>query len=215
MAELPSRSLERISEEDIRQLIVDISGNVRDEVEERDAVPSVDEIKKQLAVEQEIIDAELRDKAPALVITDGGVHRVHLPSCYHVRHVIDREQAWGHVLEGYRSRSDLALVNRMPRILNRDEVEALNSYVTCQACSPTLNHIKKVWRLNRWKPMRSSSFGMHHIGREIFTPDEEPLGTLISHQRTITAEGVQSLTVTSSTRLEGDGSEMYIVAPRE
>lgn len=205
---------ERLTEADIRQLLQDIVGEKADVPDYGSTVLSLEEMRAQVQREQHLVDSELRSKDPAFVMTDGGTRRVHAPSCFHVRHVVDREEAWRYVLAGPSRVRDLGFVQKMPKILSRSEVEELNSYVTCQACSPTLDHTRKVWSFNAGKPMRSVSFGVHHIGREIFTPDGDSLGVLVSHQRTIAGAGVRSVTVTSETTIEGDGSEMYVVAPK-
>lgn len=214
MSEVAATGPERLTEADIRQLIQDIVGGESNVPDYGSTELSLEDMRAQVQREQRLVDSELRSKDPAFVMTDGGVRRAHKPSCFHVRHVMDREEAWRYVLTGPIRVWDLGLVQKMPKILSRFEVEALNSYVTCQACSPTLDHTRKVWRLNAGKPMRSISFGVHHVGREIFTPDGDSLGVLISHQRTITGTGVRSVTVTSKTTIESDGSESYVVAPK-
>jgi hypothetical protein len=52
------------------------------------------------------------------------------------------------------------------------------------------------------------------MGREIATPEGERLGTLVSHQRIVTAEGIRSITTTTERVIEGDGTEKYAVAPK-
>lgn len=177
--------------------------------------PTLEEIRAQVLREQAAIDGKLRSEEPLFVITASGTRRVHLPTCSHIRHTIDREESWAFVLERYSELrpSDLGLMYRMPHILTRTEVEALNSYIPCRVCAPTLNHPRKIFVLNP-KPMLALSFGIHHVGREVATPDGEEIGILLSHQRIITADGIRSITTTTKRVIEGDGTEKYIVAPK-
>jgi hypothetical protein len=177
--------------------------------------PSLDGIKAQIAREQSIIDAKLRTGEPVFVNTASGSRRIHKPECHHIQHTLDRTEAWSQVLTGYETLrpAELGVVYRMPDILNRAEVEALNSYITCQACAPTLDHTRKTYVLNA-RPMQALSFGPQHVGREVATPEGERLGTLVSHQRIVTAAGVRSITTTTARVIEGDGTEKYSVAPK-
>lgn len=177
--------------------------------------PTLEEIRSQIAREQSLVDEKLRSEEPIFVITASGTRRVHLPSCSHVRHTINQDEAWAFALDHYEKLrpAELGMVYRMPHILTRSEVEALNSYVPCRACAPTLNHPRKVFVLNP-KPMLALSFGTHHVGREVATPEGEEIGILVSHQRITTAGGIRSITTTTERVIEGDGTEKYIVAPK-
>jgi hypothetical protein len=131
-------------------------------------------------------------------------------------HVLDRTESWGFVLANYDTLrpADLGIVYRMPHLLTRQEVEALNSYVPCQACAPTLDHQRKTFTFPV-RPMKTLSFGTHHVGRAVFTLEGDALGNLVSHQRIVSADGVRSITTTTGHVLEGGGEEKYVVAPKE
>lgn len=221
---------QRISPEDLRALITEIRngsevGQNRSEPDLRGtpwdpalAEPEMswDDIRVQIAREQAVVDEKLRSKEPVFVITASGSRRVHLPECFHVRHVLDRKQAWAHVLngDGELTLNHLSLVYAQPHILSRNEVEQLNSYSACQACSPTLDHQQKQWKFNP-KPMLAVNLGRKHIGRNVSTPEAEALGQLISHQRIVTVDGIRSITTTTAGSFEGDGTEKYVVAPAQ
>jgi hypothetical protein len=177
--------------------------------------PTLEEFKARITAEQAFVDAKLRSEEPVFVNTASGARRIHTSSCHHVQHTLDRAKCWSFVLDGYATLRPETIrgVYRMPDILTRSEVEALNSYVTCQACAPTLDHPRKRHVLNSG-PMKALSFGPQHIGREIATPEGERLGTLVSHQRIMTAEGIRSITTTTKRVIEGDGTEKYAVAPK-
>lgn len=172
------------------------------------------DIRAQIAREQLEVDEKLRSKEPVFVITASGSRRVHLAECFHVRHVLDRTQAWALVLngDGELTLNHLSLVYALPHILSRKEVEQLSSYVACQTCSPTLDHQQKLWRFNP-KPMLAVNLGAKHIGRNVTTPEGTALGQLISHQRIVAAGGIRSITTTTTGSFEGDGNEKYVVAP--
>lgn len=216
----------RISIDDIRMLIAEIkdagtagpdlangAGESWDHHHENHL--SAEDITGRIAYEQKLVDGQLSGGESRYVITASGTRRVHLPECYHVRHVIHRDEAWKYVAATPEpvSFSDLGFVYAMPQILSRDEVEALSSYVACQVCAPTLNHQRKLWVLNT-RPMKATSIGLHHIGREVHAEDGAPLGMLVSHQRIVTVAGIRSITTTTETVIEGDGTEKYHVAPR-
>lgn len=177
--------------------------------------PSLSDIRTLIAREQHEIDAQLRSSAPVFVITDSGTRRVHLPTCHHVRHTIHRDEAWGLVLKNYDTLrpADMGMVYRLPHILVRPEIEALNSYVTCRVCAPTLDHRRKAYVLNA-RPMLALSFGIHHLGRAVQTLDGDDLGFLVGHQRIVSAEGIRSITTTTERVIEGDGTEKYLVVPK-
>lgn len=178
--------------------------------------PSLDAIRAQIKREQDIVDAKLRSTEPVFAITASGTRRVHKPDCFHVRHTIDRADAWATVLQNYNTLRPRTLgdIYRMPHLLTRAEVEALNSYVACQACAPALDHQRKKFTFPV-RPMVALSFGPQHVGRAVFTPDGDGLGVLVSHQRIVTADGVLSITTTTEQVIEGDGTEKYVVAPKE
>ncbi|QOT19304.1 hypothetical protein [Paenarthrobacter sp. YJN-5] len=177
--------------------------------------PTLEEFKARITAEQAFVDEKLRSEEPVFVNTASGARRIHKPSCHHVRHTLDRVECWSFVLSGYaRLRPEtIRGVYRLPDILTRAEVEALNSYAACQVCAPTLDHPRKRHILNSG-PMKALSFGPSHMGREVATPEGEWLGTLVSHQRIVTAEGVRSVTTTTERVIEGDGTEKYTVAPK-
>lgn len=177
--------------------------------------PALEEIRAQIAREQSEVDEKLRTHEPVFVITAGGTRRVHLPGCFHVRHTLDREEAWSSVLGGYATLrpADFRIVYQVPQILTRREVETLNSYITCQICAPTLDHQRKMFVLNA-RPVGALGFGPHHIGRAVATPEGEDLGHLVSHQRIVTADGIRSITTTTECVIETDGTEKYAVAPK-
>ncbi|MGO4431721.1 hypothetical protein AB4Y88_00025 [Paenarthrobacter sp. RAF9] len=221
---------QRISPEDLRTLITEIRnggevGGSRPEPDLRGtpwdpelAEPemSSNDIRMQIAREQLAVDDKLRSKEPVFVITASGTRRVHLPECFHVRHVLDRKQAWAHVLsgDGALTLNHLSLVYAQPHILSRKEVEQLSSYSACQACSPTLDHQQKQWRFNP-KPMLAVNLSQKHMGRNVSTPEGEALGQLISPQRIVTVEGIRSITTTTAGSFERDGTEKYVVSPVE
>lgn len=178
--------------------------------------PSMEEIRAQIRREQEAVDSGLRSSEPVFVITASGTRRVHRPDCFHVRHTVDRTESWDLVLKNYDTLrpSDLSMVYRMPHVLTRAQVEALNSYVTCQVCAPDLDHQRKKFSFPV-RPMLALSFGPHHVGRAVFTEEGEELGVLVSHQRIVTGDGIRSVTTTTQQTLEGDGTEKYVVAPKE
>lgn len=178
--------------------------------------PSLEAIKAKIKREQEEVDAKLGSAEPIFAITASGTRRVHNPTCHHVRHTIDRAEAWDTVLRNYGTLRPRILgdIYRMPYLLTRREVEALNSYVACQACAPALEHQRKKFTFPV-RPMLALSFGPHHVGREVFTPEGEELGVLVSHQRIVTGDGVRSVTTTTETVVEGDGTEKYLVAPKD
>ncbi|QOD05790.1 hypothetical protein [Pseudarthrobacter sp. BIM B-2242] len=178
--------------------------------------PSLEEIRAQIKREQEAVDSRLRSGEDVFVITASGARRVHRPGCWHVRHTVDRTEAWDMVLQGYETLrpADLGMVYRMPHVLSRQEVEALNSYVTCQVCAPGLDHQRKKFTFPV-RPMLALSFGAQHVGRAVFTEEGEELGALVSHQRIVTADGIRSITTTTLQTLEGDGTEKYVLAPKE
>ena len=178
--------------------------------------PSLEEIKAQIRREQEAVDSRLRSGKEVFVITASGTRRVHRPGCHHVRHTVDRAESWDLVLQNYDTLrpADLGMVYRVPHVLSRQEVEGLNSYVTCQACVPDLDHQRKKFTFPV-RPMLALSFVSHHIGRAVFTENGEELGVLVSHQRIVTADGIRSVTTTTEKMLEGDGTEKYVVAPKE
>lgn len=177
--------------------------------------PTLEEIRAQIAREQSAIDEKLRAKEQIFVITASGTRRVHVPSCHHVRHTVNREESWRNVLDNYSTLrpADLGMVYRPPLVLTRSEVEALNSYISCQACAPTLDHPRKRYVLNA-RPMSVLSIGVHHVGRAVATPEGEDLGFLVSHQRIVTADGIRSVTSTTARVIETDGTEKYIIAPK-
>lgn len=177
--------------------------------------PPLGQIQAQIAREQETVDEKLRAQEQVFVITASGTRRVHLPGCHHVTHTVDREEAWRTVLDNYSTLrpADLGSVYRQPLILTRSEVEALNSYISCQACAPTLDHPRKRYVLNA-RPMSVLSIGVHHIGRAVATPEGEDLGFLVSHQKIVTAEGIRSITTTTERVIETDGTEKLVVAPK-
>lgn len=178
--------------------------------------PSLEEFRAQIRREQEAVDSRLRSGEDVFVITASGTRRVHRPGCWHVRHTVDRTEAWDMVLQSYDTLqpADLGMIYRMPHVLSRPEVEALNSYVTCHVCAPGLNHQRKKYSFPA-RPMLALSFGQHHVGRTVFTEEGEELGALVSHQRIVTADGIRSITTTTLQTLEGDGTEKYVVAPKE
>lgn len=178
--------------------------------------PSMEDIRAQIKREQETVDSRLRSKEPVFVITASGTRRVHKPECFHVRHTVDRTESWDLVLQNYDKLrpSDLGMVYQMPHVLTRPEVEALNSYVTCQACAPDLDHQRKRFTFPV-RPMLALSFGPHHVGRAVFTPEGEVLGLLVSHERIVDVSGIRSVTTTTEQVIEGDGTEKYVVAPKE
>ena len=178
--------------------------------------PSLEEIRAQIRREQEAVDSRLRSGQDVFFITASGIRRVHKPDCDHVRHTVDRSESWDLVLQNYDTLrpADLGMVYRMPHVLTRPEVEALNSYVTCQACVPALDHQRKKFTFPV-QSMLALSFGQHHVGRAVFTEDGEELGALVSHQRIVAAEGIRSITRTTEQTLEGDGTEKYVVAPKD
>jgi hypothetical protein len=175
-----------------------------------------DDIRAQIAREQLVVDEKLRSSEPVFVITASGTRRVHLRECFHVRHVLDRQQAWAHVLndDGEPTLNHLSLVYAQPHILTRNEVEQLNSYVACQACAPTLDHQQKQWTFHP-KPMLALNLGPKHVGRNVTTPEGKALGQLISHQRIVSAHGIRSITTTTTGSFEGDGDEKYVISPRQ
>jgi hypothetical protein len=177
--------------------------------------PSNDVIRSQIVSEQAAVDEKLGASEPVFVITASGSNRVHLPACFHVQHVLNRAEAWEQVLNAGEilTPNHLSMVSAPPRILTRAEVEGLNSYVACQACAPTLNHQKKRWLLNA-NPMRATNLEVKHIGRDVTSSDGEFLGQLVSHQRIVTAHGVQSITMTTKGMFEGDGTERYVIRPK-
>jgi hypothetical protein len=177
--------------------------------------PALDQIRAQIAYEQETVDEKLRAKDQVFVITASGTRRVHLPGCHHVRHTVDREESWQTVLDNYPTLrpADLGTVYRLPMILTRSEVELLNSYIACQACAPTLDHQRKKYVLNA-RPMSVLSIAVHHIGRAVATPEGEDLGFLVGHQRIVTADGIRSIMTTTDRVVETDGEEKYLIAPR-
>lgn len=205
----------RISADDIRVLIEEIKGPGESWNHHHEDQLAAEDIIKRIAYEQDLIDRQLTGDEQKYVITARGIRRVHLPTCYHVRHVIHRDEAWKYVAAtpGPVSFRELEFVYSMPHILTREKVEALSSYVTCQACAPTLNHQRKLWVLNT-RPMKATSIGLHHLGREVSTEDGDLLGTLVSHQRIVTAAGIRSITTTTETVIEGDGTEKYHIAPQ-
>lgn len=178
--------------------------------------PSREEIKAQIRREQEVVDSKLRAGQEVFVITASGTRRVHRPGCHHVRHTVDRKESWDLVVQNYATLrpADLGLVYRMPHVLTRPEVEALNSYVTCQACAPDLDHQRKKFSFPV-QPMAALSFGLHHVGRPVFTPEGEELELLVSHERIVDVAGIRSVTTTTEHVIEGDGTEKYVVGPRE
>lgn len=177
--------------------------------------PSRASIRSQIVAEQAAVDAKLGAAEPVFIITASGSNRVHLPTCFHVQHVLNRAEAWEQLPsdEEVLTPNHLSLVSPPPHILTRAEVERLNSYVTCQTCAPTLDHQKKRWVLNT-NPMRATSFDTKHVGRDVTTPDGEFLGSLVSHQRIITADGIRSITTTTQGMFEGDGNEKYVIGPK-
>lgn len=181
------------------------------------AKPSLEDIQEQIRREQAIIDDKLQSGSPIYAVTAYGPNRVHTSTCHHVRHTLDRFEAWAPVVHGYSTLRPATLsVTKMPRLFTRQEAEALNSYVACTACSPELNHHCKTFSFPV-RPMKAKSFGPHHIGRTVFTLEGEELGHFVSHQRIVTAQGIRSITTTTLRVLEGHGDceEQFIVAPRE
>lgn len=221
---------ERLSTDELVNLIEDIAaGRGSTLVPDREASddpywpadypqpkPSLEAIRSRIAREQAEIDAKLRSGEPTFVITANGTRRVHTSSCYHVQHTIDRAEAWDTVLQKYATLQPRTLgdIYRMPHLLTRAEVEALNSYVACQACAPALAHQRKKFSFPV-RPMLALSFGQHHVGRAVFTEEGEELGALVSHQRVVSANGIRSITTTTLQTLEGDGTEKYVVAPKD
>lgn len=178
--------------------------------------PSMDDIRAQIKREQEKVDSKLRSGEPVFVVTASGTRRVHKADCFHVRHAVDRSESWDLALKNYDTLrpSDLGGVYRVPHVLTRSQVEALNSYVTCRACAPDLDHQRKKFTFPV-RPMLALSFGPHHVGRAVFTPEGKELGFLVSHKRIVDASGIRSITTTTETVIEGDGTEKYMVAPKE
>lgn len=208
----------RFSEVDLNNLITEIASgpdNSEWEGSLHGARPTRDSVQRTIAAEQAAVDAKLRSAEPVFVITVSGPRRVHLPGCFHVQHVLDRQKAWETVLEADEdlTQNHLSIVSPPPHILTKAEVEGLNSYVTCQACAPTLDHQKKVWVLNA-KPMLATNLGIGHIGRPVTSAAGDPLGQLVSHQRIVTAAGIRSITTTTQGTFEGDGTERYVIGPR-
>ena len=215
------RDPERISIEDIRTLIAEVMhqnpaadpGDFSQTSTHRQ--PDLAEIREQIAREQLSIDDRLRSAKPVFVVNQATTRRIHAPSCHSIRHQLDREMAWQIFLDNF-EHVDINLwgmVSRMPTLMSRAEVEALNSYVACQTCAPTLDHQKKRWVLNS-RPMLATSIGPQHLGRSISTPDGDPLGTLVSHQRIVSAAGIESITTTTEHVLRGDGTEKFHLAPK-
>lgn len=219
---------ERISATDLRTLIHEIvtgrdSPDTKPDLVDAERLAdthgglplTMSDVYVQIEREQGLVNDLLESTDPVFVITAGGTRRVHLPECFHVRNVLRREEAWRQILdhpEGL-TLNHMGLVWAMPEILNRAEVESFRSYVACQVCAPTLNHQKKLWVLNNG-PMLATSLKVSHIGRWISTPEGKPLGDLISHQRIVTVDGMTSITTTTETVIEGDGTEKYVVGPK-
>jgi hypothetical protein len=181
------------------------------------AKPGLDAIQDQVKREQSVIDEKLKAGGPIYAVTAYGPNRVHLSTCHHVSHALDRTEAWKAVVEDYATlRPADVRVTKMPRLFTRQEAEALNSYVVCTVCAPELDHQRKKFRFPA-RPMKAKSFGLHHVGRAVFTLEGEDLGLFISHQRIVSAQGIRSITTTTQRVIEGHGDceEQFIVAPKD
>lgn len=215
------RDPERISIEDIRTLISEVMHQdlAADSPEFSETSihrqPDLAEVREQIAREQQSVDDRLSATEAVFVVNQATTRRIHLPACHSIRHQVDREIAWQIFLDNF-EHVDINLwgmVSRMPTLMSRAEVEALNSYVACQTCAPTLDHQRKRWLLNS-RPMLATTIGPQHVGRSVSTPEGKPLGVLVSHQRTVSAAGIESITTTTEHVLRGDGTEKYHIVPK-
>jgi hypothetical protein len=153
------------------------------------------------------------DEGEIYVVAGKDVRRIHYYNCSSLAPQVDRDRAWSRWLssdmEDVRmNRSQGFSSPRMPELLRREHVEALGTYVTCQICSPTLSHVKKI-RAPRSTKLRT--LGQRHIGRELVLEDGESAGLLLRITTTVDAGGSHvKIDTTLGSLNESDVEHVYV-----
>ncbi len=149
------------------------------------------------------------------VVAGSGVRRVHFYDCPSLSAHIDRDRAWSSWLHGDPEDFRRGVAHgdggpRMPELLDRDAVEALRTYVTCQTCSPTLSHTRKSLTDRTTKLI---NLAQRHIGRPIAGLNGNSLGQVERIITTIDREGSSVRVETSTHSLTEQDSPAVIVGP--
>ncbi len=104
-------------------------------------------------------------------------NRVHRPSCASVAHWMTGENALEQAVRGIggpvdsvADAIDRGYLPRLtpPRMLTRDEAEALPKYVRCRVCSPDLLHGKKTAHQEDRNTKKAAGLGRRDVGRRVW-----------------------------------------------
>lgn len=170
-------------------------------------------MREQASIEKAMIRQAVH-KGRVYVVAGSDARRVHSYDCSSLRDQVDRDRAWSSWhsnSEGFRQ--EIAHGNgspRMPKLRDRDAIEALSSYVTCQTCSPTLSHTRK----SRGEQMtKLTSLTSRHVGRSITALDGTPLGTIERIITTVDANGSSVRVETATHSLNEARHAAVLVVP--
>jgi hypothetical protein len=180
---------------------------------------SDEEIRSQMTEQLGIEKAQIRraiSDGEIYVVAGKDARRVHFHDCSSLRGQVYREGAWAEWLswpvETVREMHSQGFSGpRMPELVDRGHVESLSSYVTCQTCSPTVDHTKKIRGAVTTK---LTSLSQRHIGRTVQSVEGDELGTLLRIITTVDASRVHIALETTLTRLSQDDLEAIYVGRR-
>jgi hypothetical protein len=171
------------------------------------------QIHSQIAREQAAVDASIT-RGERFVVAGNDKRKVHNYNCPTLSRQMDRSRAWSwwitadaedlrtNIAHGYPG-------PRMPDQRTRADVETLSTYVTCQVCSPTVDHVRKK-RAPRLTKL--TSLGSQHIGREL-TSGEQSLGSLVRITTSISAVGTTVTIETTTGEYDTDALDTIQVGP--
>lgn len=181
---------------------------------------SDDELREFMRDRASIEKATIRqavDEGRIYVVAGSDSRRVHSYDCPSLRDQVDRDRAWSPWIHGDPEvfRQDVAHGDgrpRMPKFWDRDTIEALSSYVTCQICSPTLSHTRKS---RGERTTKLTSLTARHIGRSLLGLDGTSLGAVERIITTLDASGSSVRVETTTHSLTDAEHAAILVAPAE
>jgi hypothetical protein len=157
-------------------------------------------VMRELASQEKAAIRAAIDGGRTYVVAGRDIRRVHSYDCSTLRDQIDRDRAWAPFQQDPESyRQQVAHgdgVPRMPQLLSRSQVEALSTYVPCQTCSPTLDHVRKT---SSQQGTKLTSLTARHICRDLAALDGTSLGRLEAIVTTTTVDGTAVTLVTDAT----------------